>query len=221
MVIATSLCGFLFLLILGLNFAMTALGYPMELGGYDVEAELQKISSAPRKFKIRIALALIEHVSIIALAILLFIVFGPYSMVLGILWITTRIAEGLIHTLKEVKHWGLLELARQFSVAGDADKRALRESGGVILQAMDTRFTYAMILWSIGTLAYSILFICQGLTPPIIGWLGVLSSVSSGIGHGIRLARPDHTILIAVGGLSAILFEVVIGGWLLASPLIG
>lgn len=78
------LSGFLFLFILVSNLAMGALGYLMEKDDYDPDADLQKINKNPKNFQISIMLALIEHGSVIALTIMLFIVFSPYNIILGI-----------------------------------------------------------------------------------------------------------------------------------------
>lgn len=92
----------------------------------------------------------------------------------------------------------------------------MSDSGQVILQTVTSRYTFALILWSIGTLAYSVLFVTYGVVPPIIGWLGIVTSISFGFGNGIKLVvKPGFNVLIAIGGLSAMLFEVIIGGWLL------
>ncbi|MHA2082006.1 MAG: DUF4386 family protein, partial [Candidatus Thorarchaeota archaeon] len=96
MIIELFLTGFLFLIILVLNIPMMALGYKMEMGDSDVDTELQKISNDPKRFRISIVIALIEHGCVIALAIMLFIVYSPYSIILGIVWAVVRIGEGLI-----------------------------------------------------------------------------------------------------------------------------
>ena len=81
--IAMRLSGFLFLLILVLNIAMAAFGNKVGTIEDDSDAKLQKINNDPKKFKIGIALGLIEHLSIIALAIMLFIAFSSYNIMLG------------------------------------------------------------------------------------------------------------------------------------------
>ncbi len=82
------------------------------------------------------------------------------------------------------------------------------------MQTIDSRFRFAMVLWSIGTLAYSIVFVTYEVVPGIIGWLGIAASILVGFGNGIKLVKPNLKVP-AIGGLSAILFEVIIGGWLL------
>ncbi|MDH5779264.1 MAG: DUF4386 domain-containing protein [Candidatus Bathyarchaeota archaeon] len=214
------LSGFLFLFILVLNLAMGALGYLMEKDDYDPDADLQKINKNPKRFQISIVLALIEHGSVIALTILLFIAFSPYNMILGIVWTTFRTGEGLIQFYNEPNYWELINIARQYSGTGGAEKTSLSDLARTIFKRKDTRFKFAMICWSIGTLAYSIVLVTNEAVPAIIGWLGIVASILVGIGTGMKLVKPNVKDFTSIGGLSAILFEVVIGGWLLFSPLI-
>jgi len=214
------LSGFLFLLILVLNLAMGAFGYLMEKDDYDSDADLQKINKNPRKFQISIVLALIEHGSVIALTIMLFIAFSPYNIILGVVWTAFRIGEGLIQFYNEPNYWGLLNIARQYSSTSGTEKTSLSDLARTIFKTKDSRFKIAMICWSIGTLAYSIVLVTYEVVPAIIGWLGIVASILVGFGTGIKLVKPNVKDFTIIGGLSAILFEVIIGGWLLFSPLI-
>jgi hypothetical protein len=183
----------------------------------DPDAKLQKINKHPNKFKISVVLALIEHFSIIALAIVLFIAFGSYSIILGVIWITFRTGEGLIDFYNERNYWGLLNLARQYSGASGAEKNSLSDSARTILKTKEFRFTFVMTLFSIGTIAYLILFITYGVVPPIIGWFGLVASILFGLGSGIMLIKPNFKVLVYLGGPLILLFEVALGGWLLFS----
>jgi hypothetical protein len=220
-----SLLGFLFLFILVLNLAMAAFGHKMEIGDSDSDAELQKINNDPKKFQISIVLALIEHGSIIALTIMLFIVFSPYNLILGVVWTIFRIGEGLIQFYNEKNYWGLLNIAKRYSGTSGAEKNSLSDLARTIFRTKDSRFKFAMICWSIGTLAYSVVFVTYGVVPQIIGWLGIVASILVGFGNGVQLVvwiregdvvlvKPNFKVL-AIGGLLAILFEVILGGWLL------
>ena len=212
--IAMRLSGFLFLFILALNIAMAAFGNKVGTIEDDSDAKLRKINNDPNRFKIGIVLGLIEHVSIIALAIMLFIAFSPYNLILGIVWTTFRIGEGLIFIFNEAQYWGLINIARQYSVISGTEKDALSDSGRIILQTRNARYNFAIILFSVGTLAYSILFVTYGVLPPFIGWLGIVTGISLGLGSGIKVVKP-HLEALSIFGLLAIVFEVIIGGWLL------
>jgi len=73
-----------------------------------------------------------------------------------------------------------------------------------------------MLLWSLGTLAFSIVLVTSGVVPLFIGCLGVVAGITVGFYNGIKLLKhADLKILVAIGALLAILFEVMIGGWLL------
>jgi len=208
------LSGFLFLFILVLNIVMGAFGYLMEKDDYDPDADLKKINNDPKKFQISIILALIEHGSVIALTILLFIAFSPYNIILGIVLIICRTGEGLIQFYNEPSYWRLLKIAREYSGASDAEKNSLSEQARTIFKTKDYRFKYAMILWSIGTLAFSIVLVISEVVPQVIGWLGIITSILIGFGTGLKLVKPKVKYT-EIGALSAILFEIIIGGWLL------
>ena len=215
LIVEMGLIGFLFLFILVTFFASAAFGNKIGMSDFDSDAELQKINNDPNKFKISIVLALIEKISVIILAIMVFIFFSPYSLILGVVWAVFRIGEGLIQVYNEKKYWKLRNIARKYSGSSGTEKNALSDLARSILKTRNSRFTFAMVFWSIGTLAFSIVLVTSGVVPEIIGWLGIVASILSGFGNGIKLVKPNFEILSTIGGLSAILFEVIIGGWLL------
>ncbi len=217
------LSGFLFLLILILQIAMAAFGYILEptLKHYESDDKLQKFNNDPKKFKIGVGLALIEHFCVITLAIILFFVISPYSIILGIVLIIFRVAEGSIQVYSEKDYWGLLNIARQYSVTSGAERDSLMDSYRSILKTKSSRFALAMIGWSIGTLAFSIVLVTYGVALPFIGWLGIVASILIGSADGMKLVKPDvkaYEILSSISGLLAILFEVLIGISLMFFP---
>ncbi|TKJ19269.1 MAG: hypothetical protein CEE43_15975 [Promethearchaeota archaeon Loki_b32] len=75
------LSGFLFLFIIITN--VTSVEFSNKIiSDLNSDAKLQKINDNSNKFKISIVLALIEHVSIIAISVMLFIAFSPYNITL-------------------------------------------------------------------------------------------------------------------------------------------
>ena len=208
------LSGFLFLFIIITNLASVRFGSET-FSDLDSDAKLQEINNNPKRFQTSIMLLLVEHGSIITLATMLFIAFGSYNLILGIVWTTCRIGEGLIQIYNKKNYWGLLSLARQYSGTSGAERNALIDLGRSILKTKNSSFTFAQILFSIGTLAYSILFVTYGVVPLIIGWFGLVASIIYGFGNGIMLVKPSFKVLWNFGGLLILLFEVVIGVWLL------
>ncbi len=210
--------GFFFLFIIITNILSGRFGY-ITFGDVDPDAQLQKINNDPTKFKISVLLILIEHLSIISLAVTLFIAFGPpYNIILGIVWCISRIGEALIQIYDKKNYWRLLNIAKQYSGVSGTEKNALDDLRLDILKSKRSNFVFAQILFSIGTLAYSILFVTSGVVPVMIGWFGIVASILYGFGNGINHIKPNFKVLWNIGGLLILLFEIVLGGWLLFYP---
>ena len=219
LIIEIILSGFLFLFIIITSITSGRFGYSI-ISDLDSDAKLQQINDEPKKFKISFALILIEHFSIIALAVMLFITFSSYNLILAVVWTIFRIGEGLIQIYNKTSYWGLRNIAREYSGTSGAEKNALIDLGHSILKTKNSTFTFAQILFSIGTFAYSILFVSYGVVPALIGWFGIVASIIYGFGNGIKLVKPNFKILWNIGGLLILLFEIVLGGWLLFSSFI-
>lgn len=216
--IAMSVSGFLFLFILVTFGASGALGSSI---GFDVNPDdkLQKINKHPNKFKISIVLVLMSALSVIAIGVMLFIAFSSYNRILGVVWTIFRTGEGLVIIYNEFSYWGLLNIARQYSLTSGAEKNALSDLAHTILQTRNSRFTLSQLLFAIGTLAYSILFVAYGVVPLVFGWLGLVASVFGIFANGIKLVKPDFKVLgnvgLFLGWLFALPFEAGFGVWLL------
>jgi len=212
------LCGFIFLFILVINIAIAASGNRTEfVNSEEISALLQKIDKNPNNFKMGVVLGLIEHVLVVVLAIMMFIVFSPYNIILGIIWTIPRIGEGLIQIYNEKYARSFLSIAGKYSSASDAEKNTLSDLGRKNLQTKNSSFSWAMILWSIGTIAYSILFVSNA---PIIGWLGISASILIGFHNVVQVVEPNFKksqleILSSIGGLLSITFEIILGIWLM------
>ncbi|NVM37350.1 MAG: DUF4386 family protein, partial [Candidatus Lokiarchaeota archaeon] len=145
----------------------------------------------------------------------LFIAFSEYNIILGIVWCVFRIGEALIQIYDKKNYWGLLNLAKQYSETSGVEKDELIDLGVNILKTKDSTFTFAQLLFSIGTLAYSILFVTYGVVPIFIGWFGIVASILYGFGNVLYRIKPKIRILWSIGGLLILLFEAILGGWLL------
>ncbi len=214
MSIEMRLSGFLFLLIIITNILSVKFGTKV-FSDLDSDAKLQTINNNPKKFKISTVLLLIEHVSIISLAVMLFIAFQSDYIILGIIWTISRGGEGLIQIYNKKDYWSLLNLAEKYSSTSGAEKNELLDLGRSILKTKNSIFTFAQLLFSIGTLAYSIVFVTTGGVLAIMGWFGIVASILYGFGAGITLKKPDFDALWKLGGLLILIFEIILGGWLL------
>ena len=217
------LSGFLYLLILVLQIVMAIFGYILEPTPkhYESDYKLQNFNNDPKKFKIGVGVALLEHLCVITLAIMLFFVISPFNLLLGIVCIIFRVAEGGIQVYLEKDYLGLLNIAKSYSSSSGTEKDSLLDSYRSILRTKSSRFAYAMIGWSIGTLAVSITLVSYILTHPFIGWLGIVASILIGFANVMKLVKPDvkaYESLSSISGLLAILFEILIGISLIFFP---
>jgi len=153
--------------------------------------------------------------SVIALGVMLFITFSSYNRILGVVWVIFRTGEGLVIIYNEINYMRLLNIARQYSGTSGAEKSALSDLGRNILQTRNYRFTFSQLLFGIGTLAYSILFVTYGVVPLIFRWLGLAGGILVILGNGTKLVKRSFKVLELFGVLLVIPFEAGFGVWLL------
>ncbi|MFX1596164.1 MAG: DUF4386 family protein [Promethearchaeota archaeon] len=208
------LSGFFFLFIIITNLSSNIFGYKT-VGDVDPEAQLQFINKSPTKFKIGVIIILIEHFGIISLAITLLIAFSPYNIILGIIWCISRIIEALIQIYDKKSYWGLLNLAIKYSDTSGAEKDVLIDSSNRIFKAKKFRFAISQLFFSIGTFGYSILFVIYGVVSLFIGWFGIVASILYGLGSGLFLRKSHIKAMWSIGGLLILIFELILGIWLL------
>lgn len=215
--IAVFLAGLLFLLIIVTLMVSTHFGNKISFGesDFDSDAKLRGIADNPKRFRTSVYFALVEHAAIVALAVVLFIAFGFYRLILGFVWLCARTIEGLIVFNNERNYWTLLALSKQYSDSSGTAKQSVSDVGRSILVDKERRFTFAQILFSIGTLAYTTLFVLYDVIPSIIGWFGLVAAVLYGVGNGVVVAKPKSKGLAGLGGLLIFLFELTLGVWLL------
>ena len=151
----------------------------------------------------------------------MFFTFGSYSIILAVVWTVSRSLEALIQIYYKKIYWGIANLAKQYSSANDDKKASIVDSARSVLKTKNTVFVFAQMLFSIGTLAYSIVFATQTtVVPDLLGWFGIIASVIYGVGSGVNIFKPDSKAIWNVGGLSILVFELILGGWLLFYPII-
>ncbi len=214
MITEMMLSGFLFLLIIITNLASNRFGY-QTFGDLDKEAKLEKIDKDPRRFKISFVLILIEHLIIILLAVTMFFAFNLYNLILAIVWTISRSIEGLIQIINKKSYWRLINIAKKYSAANDVEKKSLDDIRLNILKTKMSNFLFAQIFFTIGTLAYSILFVVYEVIPVSIGWFGIVAGVIYGLGNGIFFIKPNIKVLWNLGGLFILIFEIILGGSLI------
>jgi len=83
----------------------------------------------------------------------LFIAFNPFNLILAVVWIISRTAEGAIQIYYKKSYWGLLNIAKQYSGASGPEKDSLIDLGTIILKTKNTVFVSTQLLFSVGILS--------------------------------------------------------------------
>lgn len=214
--VASTAAGLLFWLIIVTNIASNRFGY-QTYGDLESEAVFSEINEDPWRFKVGFALIVTEHLCIIALAAALFIAYNDLNLALAVVWLVSRGSEGVIQVVEKRSYWRLLEIARRFADAEGNERSELEELRLEILRSKRANFLYAQILFSVGTLSYALLFVTEDVLPPLLAWFGVAAAVLYGFGTGLTIRRPDSRAVWSIGGLLILIFEAILGGWLLFS----
>ena len=205
------LCGFLFLFILltsALSQALAGTG----LNPSDMPGTLSKLAANGEKFRISVVIDLISHVSIIALAALLFIAFSPYNQTLALVGTLWRKAEGTILALTEVNKLVLLDLSQKSVSATGVYASSLESIGRMLISTEQWAFKIGLVFLVLGHLMYAILFVTSGAVPLALGWFGVIASVLAAAGIFFSLINPNSSM---VSFLVMIPYELMLGFWLL------
>jgi hypothetical protein len=173
---------------------------------------LSALAQSAKKFRINIAVDLVSHFSIIALAGLLYLAFSPYNKSLALLGTLWRVAEGTIMALNEVNYIMLLAVAQKFVSATGTEPGVMEAIGRTLIQAEDWGLKIGLAFLALGHLVYAILFISSGAVPLALGWFGVLASVLAAGGILLNIINPNISMAAAV---ILIPYELVLGIWLL------
>jgi hypothetical protein len=205
------ICGFLFLFIL-LTSVLSQFLAGAALDPQDVPGTLSKVASTSKKFRISVVIDLISHVSIIALAGLLYIAFSPYNQTLALLGTLFRVAEGTIIAFAEASNLVLLDVSQRSASATGAQAVALESMGRTVISMGEWGYKIGLAFLVIGSLMYAILFVTSGAVPIALGWFGVIASLLAAGGVLLSLINPN---LSMVSFLVMIPYEIVLGFWLL------
>ena len=205
------LCGFLYLFIL-LTSALSQAFAGATLDPADMPGTLGKVAAENKKIRLSVVIDLISHVSIIALAALLFIAFSPYNRSLALMGTLWRVAEGTILALNEGNKLVLLDLSQKSASATGVQAVALESMGRMLISMEQWGFKIGLAFLVLGSLIYAILFVTSGAVPFALGWFGVIASLLAAAGIFLNLINPN---LSMASFLILIPFEVVLGFWLL------
>ena len=214
MSIEMTLSGLLFYIVIGTNIASNFYGYET-YSKIDAVVTLTKINTNEQRFKTAFVLIVVEHFALILLAVMLFMAFYAYNVILAISWLVFRSIESLMQIYNKRTYWKLLGLSQDYLSADESQKGKIMNHGNTILESKNTNFNISQIFFSLGTISYSILFVTIATVPNLLGWFGIIAGLIYLIGNGLEYLNKNSMLVWSVGGLFILIFELILGGWLI------
>ena len=205
------LCGFLFLFILLTSALSQALAGGV-LDPADIPETMSRVTRSGKKFRLSVVIDFISHVSIVALAAMLFITFSPFNRSLALLGTLWRVAEGTILALNEVNNLVLLDMSQKSDSVTGSQSVVFESIGRMLMSTEQWGMKIGLVFLVLGSLVYAILFVASGAVPLALGWFGVTASILAAGGILLSMINPN---LSMASFLILIPYEIVLGFWLL------
>jgi len=205
------LCGFLFLFIL-LTSALSQALAGGALDPADIPGTMSRVTGGGKKFRLSVVIDLISHVSIIALAAMLYHTFSPFNRSIAILGTLWRVVEGTILALNEVNNLVFLDVSQKSVSATGTQSVVLQSIGRMLISIEGWGLKIGLVFLVAGSLVYAILFVTSGALPLALGWFGVIASILAAGGILLNMINPN---LSMASFLILIPYEIVLGFWLL------
>lgn len=207
------IAGFMFLLYIAMGIAAMILFSPVD-SAQGTAARLAAIAEHAPRVRLSILLSQFIIVDALVLAVALYALTREQDRDLALLALSFRIAEGVIGAICLFSTVGLLWLA---TTAGPAapDAAAANALGALLLKVEGWSPIIGAFPFALGSTLYSYLFLRARSIPVPLAWLGVLASILLVVLLPAQLVGFVKGPVTTFMWLPALVFEVVLGLWLL------
>jgi hypothetical protein len=177
--------------------------------GADIAARLQSVASHTAQVKGSMLLGLVVGFVALLLAISLYGLTRDEDRDLALFAMVCRVAESLLVVVPIFATLALLDIA----AASRADAHAVAE---LLMRLKSWNVTIAALLFSVGSLIFTWLFLRGRLIPRPLALLGIFASLLLVIALPLRLAELVSGSVINMLWLPMAAFEIPLGIWLIA-----
>lgn len=187
------------------------------LGDYQqVETNLAFFSQHETNILIASLLALLMCFSTANIAISLYPVLKKYNESMALSAIGFRLIETVLFTVNSLLFLGLLTLSNEYvnSVSPDSSYQIL---GHTLYNLNEASGTLATFAFNLGAFMYCYIFFRTKLVPKELGALGIIAAVLGLLGAFFLFFEfyPSSSPISLVFDLPTLLFEILIGVWLI------
>jgi hypothetical protein len=180
---------------------------------------LSLISSNAVDIKIGSLLVFLSALASVSIAICLYPIIKKFNPYLALTAVIFRTIESVFYIVAAVGSLSLIVLGQEYLKAGSPNNSYFQTLGNYTLTACDVSgFIFAVIAFSLGAIAYYVIFYQAKLVPRWLSVWGILSSlllliaVFSALYHGPAFAIAGATMILAA---SIALQEMVLAVWLI------
>ena len=213
---AARVAGFLYLLIIITSLlSMIFVESNLIMPGNDA-ATFNNIMANELLFRIGVAYDLIMFASVVILSLALYVILKTVNKNLALLALFWRLAEAIIGGVTVLFSFIVLQLLNGEGYSAVFETEQLQALVGLFLNVRTAGLTIVIVFLCLGTTVFCYLFFKSRYVPRILAAWGIFSFLLMLIYSFVNILLPNSPAMIqTVCWTPAILFEVIIGLWLL------
>ncbi len=179
----------------------------------NVLATAHNITANEWLFRIGIINELIISVSLIVLALALYIILKPANKNLALFGLSLKLAEATIVAVIALLNFIALQILNGEVYLIAFEPEQLQALIGLFLNMHNAIYSIPMVFLGLNLVVFSCLFFKSGYIPKILAGFGIISYALVFIFALVSLLTPQYAMIILA--VPSILFELIIGIWLL------
>ena len=179
----------------------------------NILATANNITANEWLFRIGIANELIISVSLIVLALALYIILKPVNKNLALFGLSLKLAEATIVAVIALLNFIALQILNGKVYLTAFEPEQLQALIGLFLNMHNAIYSIPMVFLGLNLVVFSYLFFKSGYIPKILAGFGIISYAFVFIFALVSLLAPQYAMIILA--VPSILFEIIIGIWLL------
>ena len=209
------LAGFLYLTIIVTSILSLFLVESRLVVDGDSAATVERIAANQTLFRAGLVYDMMMFAGVVALAWALFVVLRGVDRNRALLALLWRMAEAIVGAVTVLLGVLIVLLVGSQGVRAAFEPEQLHSLVEVLLTARGIGFDVTIFFLSLGTIVNCRLLYQSRYVPRVLAGLGIVSFVLMLVGAVVSLLLPEYKGLAMAGWAPGIVFEVVIGVWLL------
>jgi hypothetical protein len=210
---ATRVAGLAYLLIISTSLLSMIFGPTKLIVKGDEIATFKNIVANETLFRIGTLYDLLMYSSVVILAVALYTILKTVNKYLSILAMLWRLGEAILGCLSVLCSLIVLILINRGDYSAIFGTEKLHILVGLCLAVSSAAMSIVFVFLCFGTLVFLYLFYKSRYIPRVLASLGILSFLLFLISTLINIIMPNNALMVLA--LPAILFEIIIGLWLI------